>query len=95
MSMLNHTSSTSITTGAIYRTVRSSLAWLGHIINSYVAKVIAQREYEANIRLLRSLSDRELMDMGINRTQIGDGLMHAGKDRSTLQEARARLSMIA
>ena len=95
MSMLNNTSSTFITTGAISSTFKSVLAWLGRMINGYVAKLIAQREYEANIRILRSLSDRELMDMGINRTQIGEGLKYAGKDRSTLQEARTRLSMMA
>ena len=95
MSMLNHTSSTFVTTGAIASAIKSSLAWLARGIDNTIARLIAQRAYEANLRILRSLSDRELMDMGINRTQIGDGLRYAGKERSAMQEVRARLSLMS
>jgi uncharacterized protein YjiS (DUF1127 family) len=94
MSMLNNTSSTFITTGAIRTTLRSWQAWLGRRINGFVAKLIAQREQQANLVILRSLTDRELMDMGLNRNQIGDGLAEAGKERSALQEVRQRQSMM-
>jgi uncharacterized protein YjiS (DUF1127 family) len=92
MSMLNHTSSTTITAGSIFSTIKSVLA---RAINSTIARLLAQREYEANLRILRSLSDRELMDMGINRTQIGGGLQYAGKERLAMQEVRARLSLMS
>ena len=90
MSMLNHTSSTFVTTDAMRSTLRSWQAWLGHMINGYIAKLIAQREQQANLVILRYLADRELRDMGINRSQIGEGLAEAAKDRSALQEALQR-----
>jgi len=65
------------------------------MIHGYVAKVIAHREYQAHLFMLRSFTDRELMDMGINRTQIGDGLAEAAKDRSALQEFRQRQSLMS
>jgi uncharacterized protein YjiS (DUF1127 family) len=95
MSMLNNTSSTFIATGAIRSTFRSWQAWLGRTINSFIAKLIAQREQQANLVILRSLGDRELMDIGVNRNQIGDGLAEAAKERSALQEVRQRQSMMS
>jgi hypothetical protein len=95
MSMLNNTSSTFITTGAILSTFRSCQAWLARMINGRIARLIAEREQQANLVILRGLGDRELMDMGINRNQIGDGLPEAAKDRSALQEVRQRQSMMS
>ena len=95
MSMLNHTSSTYIASGAIAGTVRSCVAWIGRMINAYIAKVIAHREYQANLFMLRRFTDRELMDMGLNRTQIGAGLSEAAKERSALQEFRQRQSLMS
>ena len=95
MSMLHNTSSTYIATGAILSTLRSWRAWVGRMINGFIAKLIAQREQQANLVVLRSLGDRELMDMGINRNQIGDGLAEAARERSALQEVRQRQSMMS
>jgi len=95
MSMLHHTSSTYIASGAIISAFRSWRARLGHIINSFIARLIARRERQANLVILRSLADRELMDMGLNRNQIGDGLAEAAKERSALQEVRQRQSMMS
>jgi uncharacterized protein YjiS (DUF1127 family) len=95
MSMLNNTSSTFVATGAIVGTFRSWQAWLGRRINNFIARLIAQREQQANLVILRSLGDRELMDMGLNRNQIGDGLAEAAKERSALQEVRQRQSMMS
>jgi hypothetical protein len=95
MSMLNNTSSTFITAGTILSTFRSCRAWLARMINGRIATLIAEREHQANLVILRHLGDRELMDMGINRNQIGDGLAEAGKDRSALQEVRQRQSMMS
>ncbi|MFZ1172715.1 MAG: DUF1127 domain-containing protein, partial [Bradyrhizobium sp.] len=38
---------------------------------------MARREYQANLAVLRSLSDRELRDMGLHRGQIGPALEDA------------------
>ena len=95
MSMLHNTSSTYVATGAVVSTFRSWQAWLGRMINSFIARLIAQREQQANLVILRSLTDRELMDMGLNRNQIGDGLAEAAKERSALQEFRQRQSMMS
>ena len=95
MSMLHNTSSTCITTGAILSTFRSWQAWLARTINSCIARLIARREQQANLVILRSLGARELMDMGINRNQIGDGLAEAARERSALQEVRQRQSMMS
>jgi len=95
MSMLNHTSSTFASSGVVLSAFRSSAARLVRIINTYLAKVTAYREHQANLFMLRHFTDRELMDMGVNRTQIGDGLAEAAKDRSALQEVRQRQSMMS
>jgi uncharacterized protein YjiS (DUF1127 family) len=65
------------------------------MVNGGVARLIALRAQQANLVILRSLGDRELMDMGINRNQIGDGLAEAARDRSALQEVRQRQSMMS
>jgi len=95
MSMLHNTSSTYIATGTILGTLRSWQASLGRMMNGYIARLIAQREQQANLVILRSLTDRELMDMGLSRNQIGDGLAEAAKERSALQEVRQRQSMMS
>jgi uncharacterized protein YjiS (DUF1127 family) len=95
MSMLNNTSSTFVTTSAILSTFRSWRAWLGRTINGCIARLIARREQQANLVILRSLGDRELMDIGVNRNQIGDGLVEAARERSALQEVRQRQSMMS
>lgn len=95
MSMLHHTSSTHIASGAIAGTVRSCVAWAARMVNAYIAKVIAHREYQANLVILRGLSDKELMDMGLNRNQIGAGLTAAAEERSALQEFRQRQSLMS
>ena len=95
MSMLNQTSSTVSISGAILGAFRSCTAMFARMINAYIAKVIAHREYQANLFMLRRFTDRELMDMGLNRTQIGAGLTAAAKDRSALQEFRQRQSLMS
>ena len=35
--------------------------------------------------VLRSLTDRELRDIGLDRGRIGDGLAEAAKDRALIQ----------
>ena len=59
--------------------------WLSALVNGWIAAIIAQREHQASLAVLRSLSDRELRDMGIYRCQIGDGLADAARDRALRQ----------
>ena len=83
MTMLNNTSSYSAAPAAIRGAVRS----LARLINGFVAGVIAHREYQANLVILRSLSDRELRDIGLNRSEIGEGLAEAAKFRNQMQQS--------
>ena len=64
---------------------------LARFINGFVANVIAERERQAQLTVLRSLNDRELMDIGLNRCEIGEGLAEAAKARSRWQQARKQM----
>jgi uncharacterized protein YjiS (DUF1127 family) len=59
---------------------------LARFIDGFVANVIAKRERQAQLTDLRSLNDRELIDIGLNRCQIGEGLAEAAKTRSLWQQ---------
>ena len=52
---------------------------------------IAQRERQAQLAVLHSLNDRVLMDIGLNRCQIGEGLAEAAKARSMWQQSRKQM----
>lgn len=81
MTLLNDTSSFSATPAAIRKTIGYFARRAGRLINSWIAAFIARREYQANMALLRSLSDRDLRDIGLDRCQIGEGLAEAAKAR--------------
>jgi uncharacterized protein YjiS (DUF1127 family) len=87
MTMLNNTSSNFAAPVAIRRTIRFFGARLARLIHGWIAAVIAHREYQANLVILRSLNDRELRDIGLDRGQIGDGLAEAAKTRSRMQRS--------
>jgi uncharacterized protein YjiS (DUF1127 family) len=55
------------------------------VVNNVIAAVIAQREHQAQLAVLRHLSDRELRDIGLARSNIGAGLAEAAKDRTRSQ----------
>ena len=59
-------------------------------LNNFVAAIIAERERQANVAVLRGLSDRELADMGLCRYQIDGGLAEAARDRARLQKELAK-----
>lgn len=82
MSLLNNTSDFSASPSASARSFALSVL---RAVNNFVARVIAQREHQAQLTLLRQLSDRELRDIGLSRTEVGAGLAQAAKDRSRLQ----------
>ena len=95
MSMLNNTSGQFATSTAIRDSIRSWRTRLAHFINGWIAAMIAHREHQANLFVLRHFSDKELKDIGLYRNQIGEGLAEAAKTRSALQEFRPRQSMMS
>lgn len=85
MSMLNSVSDFT-STPSIRGFARSVLRF----VNNAVAAVIAQRERQASFAILRSMTDRELRDVGMSRNQIGPGIALAARDRARAQRALTR-----
>jgi len=88
MSILSNITDT--TPNAVQRSTRLFGRSIVRVINNFVAAIIAQREHQANLTILRTLSDRELRDMGLTRGQIGVGLAEAAKERVLLQRLASR-----
>jgi len=87
MTMLNNTPSYSVAPTTVRGTLRFLLRSLARLINTWIARVIAHREYQANLIILRSLSDKELRDIGLARSEIGEGLAEAAKFRNQRQKS--------
>lgn len=85
MSMLNSTSDFSASQFAIGRALRVFGRGVFRAINNAIAAIIAQREHQAQLTILRKLSDRELRDIGLARYDINAGLAQAAKDRTRAQ----------
>ena len=83
MSILSNIADTTPIT--VRRATRLFARGVARLINNFVAVIIAQREHQANLTILRALSDRELRDMGLSRSQIAGDLAGAAKERSRLQ----------
>ena len=92
MSILSNIADT--TPIAVQRSTRNLVRGVVRAINNFAAAIIAQRERQANLTILRSLSDRELRDMGLARSQIAGGLAEAAKERAWLQRLVAERSRI-
>ena len=92
MSILSNITDT--TPIAVQRSTRNFARSIFRVINNFVAAIIAHRERQANLTILRSLSDRELWDMGFTRSQIAGGLAEAAKERAWLQKLMAERSRI-
>jgi uncharacterized protein YjiS (DUF1127 family) len=88
MTILNNTSSYSAAPAASRGAVRLFLRSLARLINTWIASVIAHREYQANLAILRRLSDRGLRDIGLARSEIGEGLAEAAKFRNQMQKSK-------
>ena len=88
MSMLSNITDLS-TTPRVQRSMRLLSRGILRVVNNFVAAVIARREYRANLAILRSLSDRELWDIGLSRSQIAGGLAEAAKERAGLRRQQA------
>ncbi len=81
MTMLN-SSSGYYGTSSVRRSFSAIGGTLFSLVNRWVAAFLARREYQANLVVLRSLSDRELRDMGLYRNQIGPALEDAARYRA-------------
>jgi uncharacterized protein YjiS (DUF1127 family) len=79
----------STTPVAIQRSIRLLTRGICRVVNNFVASIIAQRERQANLAILRILSDRDLRDMGLSRSQLGGSLTEAAKKRARLQRRSA------
>ena len=90
MSMLNSISDFSARPSAFGRSIRNLARAVAGVVNRLIAAIIAERERQANLAVLRALSDRELRDMGLMRSQIGADLAQAAKDRSWAQNQAMR-----
>jgi uncharacterized protein YjiS (DUF1127 family) len=89
MSLLNHTHDFSSTPFAIRRSLRLFGRSISRAINNVIAAIIAQREQQANLTVLRKMSERELRDIGLARSEIGGGLAQAAKERMRSQRLLA------
>jgi uncharacterized protein YjiS (DUF1127 family) len=87
MTMLNNTSPYVATAQGVRRGAASLLARLDRLINRWVAAMIARREREAALAVLRHFSDRDLKDIGIYRGDIGDALAERAEARSRMQDS--------
>ena len=85
MSMLNSTSDFSASPFAIRRSLRAFGRGIFRAVNNAIAAIIAQREHQGQLTVLRQMSDRELRDIGLARSDIGAGLAQAAKDRTRSQ----------
>lgn len=85
MSMLNSTSDFSASPLAIRRSLRVFGRGIFRAVNNAIAAIIAQREHQGQLTVLRQMSDRELRDIGLARSDIGAGLAQAAKDRTRSQ----------
>jgi len=88
MSILSNITDT--TPVAVQTSTRLLARGIVRVVNNFVAAIIAQREHQANLTILRTLSDRELRDMGLTRGQIGLSLAEAAKERVLLQRLASR-----
>ena len=89
MTIANDTSIySSAAPGAFRKTIRKATRRLGRLVNNWIAALIAHREYQAQLTLLRSLTDRELRDIGLDRCQAGEGLAEAAQARSRCQRSK-------
>ena len=89
MSMLSNLTDLATPPRVVQRSMRLLSRSIFRVVSNFVAAIIAQREHQANLTVLRSLSDRDLRDMGFSRSQITGGLAEAAKARARLQRLLA------
>ena len=87
MTLLNHTTGYTPASGTIRTAIGYFLTLAGRLVNRFVAALIEQRARQASLVLLRSFSDRELRDIGLDRCTLECGLAEAAKLRLQQQDA--------
>ncbi len=88
MTMLNTVPSNTMAASAIQRRVRFLLKRMGRLFNHWLATTIAERTRRADIAVLRQLSDRDLRDIGLTRSDLGEGLAEAARSRLEMQRSK-------
>ena len=88
MTMLHNASDDSTIPVAFLRSLIFFAIWFARRFHDWINAVIAHRERHAQQYVLRTLSDRDLKDLGIHRSQISEGLAQAAADRSRCQQSR-------
>src|SRR5690348_16228402 len=90
MTLLNHTTGYTPASGRVRTAIGYFLTGAGHLVNRFVAALIEQRARQASLVLLRSFSERELRDIGLDRCTLEGGLAEAARLRLQQQEAVRR-----
>jgi uncharacterized protein YjiS (DUF1127 family) len=90
MTMLNATPRDAMIRTTIRRRVDIFLTRIGRLINRRIAAAIARHERQANLFALRQLSDRELKDIGLYRSDIVENLAEVAKYRTRMQQTDCR-----
>jgi uncharacterized protein YjiS (DUF1127 family) len=67
---------------------RARASLFGHLMNRWIADVIARREQEAARVALCRFGDRNLKDIGVDRCRIGDAGTAIARERTRLQACR-------
>ena len=88
MTMLNNISPYAVTAPGVGKGASVFLARFGRLINRWIAAVIAHRERQAALAELHHLSDRDLKDIGISRSEIGDSLAERARERLRMQHSQ-------
>ncbi len=85
MSMPTSTSYFSAAPSSFRGSLRAFGRSVSRAVNNVIAAIIAQRERQAQLTVLRRLSDRDLRDIGLSRSDIDASLAAAAKDRTRSQ----------
>jgi len=86
MTMLNAAPRDAMNRTLIWRRADILLSHIGRLINRWIAAAIARHERHADLYALHQLSDRELKDIGLYRTDIPENLVEAAKSRIRMQQ---------
>ena len=88
MTMLNTVPLNVTVAPAIRRRARFLLKRIGRLLNHWLSAVIAERARQADIIVLRHLSNRELKDIGLTRGDLSEGLAEAARSRIRMQRSK-------
>jgi uncharacterized protein YjiS (DUF1127 family) len=83
---------TILTTAAFHATVTRPrrlrfFKRIGRVLNHWIAAALAERARQVDVCFLRRLSDRELRDIGLNRSDLDAGLTEAARYRVLMQQS--------